>query len=84
MFKFGQKAEERGNYAIMVWMKINFMMNLVAIQPREDHKSLVYGAQIKILDIYHFQLRKTYVPPPLSILSNPDLIFVFLAPAGVL
>ena len=28
IFKFRQEAEERGNYAIMVWMKINSMMNL--------------------------------------------------------
>ena len=41
----------------MVWMKINSMMNLDAIQPREDHQSSVYGAQTK----KSWHLFQTYV-----------------------
>ena len=61
-------------------MKINFMMNLGAIQPREAHQSSVYGAQTKSLDIYlrhmlpwHFQLGNMYMYLSISIHQFPSI-----------
>lgn len=87
IFKFRQKAEKRGNYAIMVWMKINSMMNLgFVFNPGKN-------INLRFKEKKSWHLSETYVTMTFSIHQYvptyrciqldifPDFAFVFFAPA---